>query len=83
MLQMRSNVAVFPKIVFLTVRVKAWCRSRCRLKLLALCVKSCLRCDSLTRNGGADLYVRLAVVPFALFSFCWQGQQLGGASYVF
>ena len=36
--------------------------------MLALCVNSCLRCDSLARNGGADQRVRLVVAPFA---FCF------------
>ena len=58
------------------VRVQAWCRWRCGLKALALCTKSCLRCNSLARHGGADQCVRLVVAPFAFLFFADMGNSL-------
>ena len=45
------------------IRVKAWCRSRCGLKVLALRVKSCLRCNSLARNWVRAGACALVVAP--------------------
>ena len=44
--------------------------------MLALCVKSCLRCESLARNVNSCGRSTLAVVPCSFFSFC------KGARYV-
>ena len=51
---------------------------------MALCVKTCFRCDSLARNGGSRWHVRLAVASFTLAFFCFfllllTWPQLGGS----
>ena len=59
----------------LTVRVKAWCRSSCGLKVLALCVKVFFGA-TVSHEMEVRKCVRLVVVPFAVLFVAGRGNSL-------